>query len=116
MHVEHQDEMMMMDGDMNDGGDLFYAPRSGLTPVAANGDRFLSYADLKAQSPLYEDREPTREIEIRLTGNIERYIWSINGVTYADADPIVLQCGERFRFTFVNETMMMHPMHLHGMW
>tara|TARA_R110000824_G_scaffold360548_1_gene548298 strand:- start:2708 stop:4450 length:1743 start_codon:yes stop_codon:yes gene_type:complete len=96
--------------------DSFYANGSGLVPTAANGGKFLSYADLKAQKPLYEDREATREIELRLTGNMERYIWSINGVKYEDADPVVLQYGERVRFKFVNETMMTHPMHLHGMW
>ncbi|MBG52102.1 MAG: copper oxidase [Rhodobiaceae bacterium] len=96
--------------------DPFYAPGSGLSPSAANGGRFLSYADLKAQKPLYTDREATREIELRLTGNMERYSWSINGVKYDDSDPIRLQYGERVRFKFVNETMMTHPMHLHGMW
>jgi L-ascorbate oxidase len=96
--------------------DPFYAPGSGLTPVAANGGKFLSYTDLRAQKPLYEDREPTREIELRLTGNMERYIWSINGIKFSDAEPIRLQYGERVRFKFVNETMMTHPMHLHGMW
>ena len=96
--------------------DPFYAVGSGLTPTAANGGKFLSYADLRAQQPLYDDREPTREIELRLTGNMERYTWSINGVKYEDADPIRLQYGERVRFKFVNETMMAHPMHLHGMW
>ena len=97
-------------------GDPFYAPGSGLTPQAANGGKFLSYDDLKASKPLYRDRAPTREIELRLTGNMERYIWSINGVKYNDAQPIVLKYGERVRFKFVNETMMSHPMHLHGMW
>lgn len=96
--------------------DPFYAPGSGLAPTAANGGKFLSYADLKAQKPLYEHRDATREIELRLTGNMERYIWSINGVKYKDAEPIRLQYGERVRFKFVNETMMTHPMHLHGMW
>ncbi|MAZ03914.1 MAG: copper oxidase [Sneathiella sp.] len=96
--------------------DSFYATGSGLVPTAANGGKFLSYADLKAQKPLYEDRDATREIELRLTGNMERYIWSINGVKYEDADPVILQYGERVRFKFVNETMMTHPMHLHGMW
>ncbi len=96
--------------------DPFYAPGSGLAPSAANGGKFLSYADLKAQKPLYEHREATREIELRLTGNMERYSWSLNGVKYKDADPIRLQYGERVRFKFVNETMMTHPMHLHGMW
>ncbi len=96
--------------------DPFYAAGSGLTPSAADGGKFLSYADLKAQKPLYEHREATREIELRLTGNMERYIWSINGVKYKDAEPLKLQYGERVRFKFVNETMMTHPMHLHGMW
>ena len=96
--------------------DPFYAPGSGLIPTAANGGKFLSYSDLRAQKPLYPDREPDREIEIRLTGNMERYLWSINGVKYADSEPIRLRYGERVRFKFVNETMMTHPMHLHGMW
>jgi CopA family copper-resistance protein len=104
-------------GSMNTAAsDPFYAPGSGLTPRAADGGRFLSYADLKAQKPLYPDREPDRELELRLTGNMERYIWTINGVKYADSEPIRLKYGERVRFKFVNETMMTHPMHLHGMW
>ncbi|MFT7027798.1 MAG: CopA family copper-resistance protein [Paracoccaceae bacterium] len=113
---------MMPDGTMMGGmdhgaaADPFYAPGSGLTPTAADGGKFLSYADLKARAPLYPERAPTREIELRLTGNMERYMWSINDVKYEDAEPIVLQYGERVRFKFVNETMMTHPMHLHGMW
>ncbi len=116
------DHSAMGHGSMDHGGDAslpedpFYAKGSGLVPTASNGGKFLSYSDLKAQKPLYEDREPTREIELRLTGNMERYEWSINGIKYEDADPIVLQYGERVRFKFVNETMMTHPMHLHGMW
>jgi len=101
---------------MKDSSNPFYASGSGLKPTAANGGKFLSYSDLKAQKPLYKERDATREIELRLTGNMERYIWSINGVKYDDADPIKLQYGERVRFKFVNETMMTHPMHLHGMW
>ena len=100
----------------SESSDEFYAPGSGLTPAAANGGKFLSYSDLRAQKPLYPDREPTREIEMRLTGNMERYTWSINGVKYSDAEPLRLKRGERVRFKFVNETMMTHPMHLHGMW
>lgn len=97
-------------------GDAFYAQGSGLLPQAQNGGKFLSYSDLRAQKPLYADREPDREIELRLTGNMERYTWSINDVKYEDAEPIRLKYGERVRFKFVNETMMSHPMHLHGMW
>ncbi len=96
--------------------DPFYAAGSGLMPTAANGGKFLSYADLKAQKPLYKVRKPTREITIRLTGNMERYFWSINDTKYSKAEPIRLKYGERVRFKFVNETMMTHPMHLHGMW
>ncbi|MDH3239901.1 MAG: copper resistance system multicopper oxidase [Alphaproteobacteria bacterium] len=96
--------------------DPFYAPDSGLMPKAANGGKFLSYKDLKAQKPLYPVRKPTREITLRLTGNMERYFWSINGKKYSEAEPIRLKLGERVRFKFVNETMMSHPMHLHGMW
>ena len=96
--------------------DSFYAAGSGLMPTAANGGKFLSYNDLKAQKPLYPERAPTREIELRLTGNMERYIWSINGVKFSDAEPIRLKYGERVRIKFINETMMSHPMHLHGMW
>ena len=96
--------------------DPFYASGSGILPAAADGGKFLSYADLKAQKPLYKHRKAAREIELRLTGNMERYIWSINGIKYEDAEPIRLKYGERVRFKFVNETMMTHPMHLHGMW
>lgn len=119
-NMDHSAMSGMDHGSMSMGSegksDPFYARGSGLVPEAANGGKFLSYADLKAQDPLYEDREPTREIELRLTGNMERYTWSINGVKYEDADPIRLKYGERVRFKFVNETMMTHPMHLHGMW
>ena len=116
------DHAAMGHGAMNHGKmadakpDSFYAPGSGLEPVAANGGKVLSYNDLRAANPLYEDREATREIELRLTGNMERYMWSINGVKYGDAEPVRLKYGERVRFKFVNETMMTHPMHLHGMW
>jgi L-ascorbate oxidase len=96
--------------------DPFYAAGSGLTPKAANGGKFLSYADLKAFRPLYPHRKAQREIVVRLTGNMERYVWTINGEKYSDAEPIYLKYGERVRFKFINTTMMTHPMHLHGMW
>jgi L-ascorbate oxidase len=96
--------------------DPFYAFGSGLTPVAWNGGRFLSYADLVARTPLYPFRAPDREIEIRLTGNMERYVWSLDGVKHDDSEPLRLRLGERVRITFVNETMMTHPMHVHGLW
>ena len=114
--MDHSGMAGMDHAGMAGEGDAFYAPGSGLAPTAANGGRFLSYSDLKAQAPLYPERPATREIELRLTGNMERYIWSINGVKFEDAEPIRLRYGERVRFKFVNETMMSHPMHLHGMW
>ena len=103
-------------GSMAKEVDSFYAQGSGLLPSAANGGKFLSYQDLKAFKPLYEHRKATREIELRLTGNMQRYIWSMNGVKFSEAEPIRLKYGERVRFKFINETMMTHPMHLHGMW
>lgn len=111
-NMEGMDHSAMMDNK----SDPFYAAGSGLSPEAANGGRFLSYADLKAQKPLYDHREATREIELRLTGNMERYSWSINGKRYSEEQEIRLKYGERVRFKFINETMMTHPMHLHGMW
>lgn len=115
MNHEDMDHGSMDHGSM-DKADPFYAPGSGLLPQAANGGKFLSYADLRAQAPLYDYREADREIVLRLTGNMERYIWSINGVKFEDAEPLRLQYGERVRIRFINETMMAHPMHLHGMW
>ncbi|MBR0667052.1 copper resistance system multicopper oxidase [Roseomonas hellenica] len=83
---------------------------------APPGTRVLSYRDLR---PLRADpqwRAPDRIIEMRLTGNMERYIWSMNGNEFWRAQPIVARLGERLRIRFINETMMNHPMHLHGMW
>ncbi len=94
-----------------------YAPSSGLTPQPAEpGNRLLVYADLKAMRPYADYRAPDRTIEFRLTGNMERYFWSIDGKKYSEAEPIRLTYGERVRIRFVNDTMMTHPMHLHGMW
>lgn len=94
-----------------------YAPGSGLTPQPAEpGNRLLVYADLKAMRPYADYRAPDRTIEFRLTGNMERYFWSIDGKKYSEAEPVRLTYGERVRIRFVNDTMMTHPMHLHGMW
>jgi CopA family copper-resistance protein len=77
--------------------------------------RVLSYADLAAAAPQADLRTPEREIIVRLGGQMNRYIWTINGQTMETAEPIQLRYGERARLTFINETMMAHPMHLHGM-
>ena len=83
---------------------------------APPGAKVLSYRDLKALDNPWGNRKPDRVIEVRLTGNMERYFWSINGNKYSEAQPIVFNYGERVRLHFINETMMNHPMHLHGMW
>jgi CopA family copper-resistance protein len=83
---------------------------------APPGARVLSYRDLKPMRPDPEWRPYDRIIEVRLTGNMERYIWSMNGNEFWRAQPIVARYGERLRIRFINETMMNHPMHLHGMW
>ena len=79
------------------------------------GDKALSYADLRYYGIQKDTRQPEREILVRLGGNMERYIWTINGKKYADSGPINLNYGERVRLKFINDTMMAHPMHLHGM-
>ncbi len=84
--------------------------------LRGNGRRVLSYGDLRSLRSTAHDGEPDREIILHLTGNMERYMWSINGIKYADAEPLLFYYGERLRITFVNDTMMNHPMHLHGMW
>ena len=81
-----------------------------------NGRRVLTYADIKNITKTQDRRDPSREIDLHLTGNMSRYMWSINGVKYSDAEPIALKYGERVRINLVNDTMMNHPMHLHGMW
>lgn len=80
-----------------------------------NGRRVLSYADLKTLGPVIDKRPPSRELELRLTGNMRRFIWGIDGKKFSQAEPIRLYYGERLRITLVNDTMMNHPMHLHGM-
>ena len=81
-----------------------------------NGRRVLTYADLKNRYSTRNARKPDREIILHLTGNMERYMWSINGIKYADSQPLQFHYGERLRITFINDTMMNHPMHLHGLW
>ncbi len=76
----------------------------------------LLYAHLRALTPNEDTRPAGRVIVLRLTGSMERYFWTINDKKFSDAKPIMLRLGERVRFTFINETMMDHPMHLHGMW
>lgn len=79
------------------------------------GHRVLTYRDLASLRPNPDTRAPEREIELHLTGNMDRYMWSIDGRTMGEAhEPIPMRSGERVRITFVNDTMMAHPMHMHG--
>lgn len=81
-----------------------------------NGRRVLTYADLRARYRGVDRRPPTREIELHLTGNMERFIWGFDGKKFSQSHPIVLSHGERVRIILVNDTMMEHPIHLHGLW
>jgi CopA family copper-resistance protein len=93
--------------------DRLHDPGDGL---ANNGRRVLTYADLRARYRGVDAREPSREIELHLTGNMQRYIWGFDGKKFSAAKPIELKLGERVRFILVNDTMMDHPIHLHGLW
>ena len=79
------------------------------------GDKALQYSDLKSLTPQSDTREATSELVIRLGGTMERYIWTINGKKFSDAEPLKVKYGERIRIKFINDSMMAHPMHLHGM-
>ncbi|MHB8747191.1 MAG: multicopper oxidase domain-containing protein, partial [Gammaproteobacteria bacterium] len=81
-----------------------------------NGRRVLTYADLHTLGGPIDPRAPEREIELHLTGNMQRYIWSLDGLEFGRSTPVRFNYGERLRVIFVNDTMMTHPMHLHGMW
>lgn len=98
------------EGDTDGSGRVF-----GWATGAPYGAKVLSMRDLVAASPGKDSRAPSREIVIRITGNMERYIWSLNGKPFGEAPPVTVTYGERVRITFINETMMAHPMHLHGM-
>lgn len=91
-----------------------HEPGSGLEDAPW---KVLVYTDLKSPAPGLDQRPPRREIEMHLTGNMERYMWSFDGERFSGGtEPIRLVHGERVRLTFVNDTMMNHPVHLHGMW
>ncbi|EPF6534464.1 multicopper oxidase domain-containing protein [Acinetobacter baumannii] len=79
------------------------------------GMKALQYSDLQSLTPQPDTRVPERELVIRLGGNMERYIWTINGKKFSDTTPLQVKYGERIRLKFVNDSMMAHPMHLHGM-
>ena len=81
-----------------------------------NGRRVLTLADLKTIGGPLDPRGAEREIELHLTGNMERYTWSLDGLEFGKSTPVHLKYGERVRIILHNDTMMTHPMHLHGLW
>lgn len=113
MDMSGMDHSSMTKADMQDMREQM---RSGWAKTGApRGDKVLSYSDLRFLGEQQDTRPAQREIIVKLGGNMERYIWTMNGKTMMDAAPIALHYGERVKLTFVNETMMAHPMHLHGM-
>ena len=84
--------------------------------LRGNGRRVLTYSDLRSLFDDPDGRDPGRTIELHLTGHMERFVWSFDGLKFADAEPLRLTYGERMRIVLVNDTMMSHPIHLHGMW
>jgi FtsP/CotA-like multicopper oxidase with cupredoxin domain len=84
------------------------------TGLDGNGRRVLTYADLKSITVTTAAGPPTREIEFHLTGNMERWVWGFDGRKFSEAGPVRIKLGERVRFVLINNTMMEHPIHLHG--
>ena len=81
-----------------------------------NGRRVLTYSDLHTLGGPIDHREPGREIQLHLTGHMKRFVWSFDGEKFSQAQPLRFNHGERLRLVLVNDSMMTHPIHLHGMW
>ncbi|EPC7180527.1 copper resistance system multicopper oxidase [Acinetobacter baumannii] len=116
---EHDHAMMSMNHEMPTQSENkpkkdepVYGWANASTPA---GMKALQYSDLQSLTPQPDTRAPERELVIRLGGNMERYIWTINGKKFSDTTPLQVNYGERIRLKFVNDSMMAHPMHLHGM-
>lgn len=129
MKMDHKDGGMNMEMEPADHAEAEYGPSTAMridypserldepgVGLPVEGRRCLTYADLEQLHPYPDQREPGREITLHLTGNMERYMWSFNGVEFSDAEPIRFRYGERLRINLHNDTMMDHPIHLHGMW
>jgi FtsP/CotA-like multicopper oxidase with cupredoxin domain len=99
---------------------LIGSPQRGLDDpgvgLRANGRRVLTYGDLHTLDGPLDAREPQREVELHLTGHMQRYMWSFDGRKFSESQPLRFRYGERLRIVLVNDTMMTHPIHLHGMW
>lgn len=96
------------------------SPRTNLDDpgigLRSNGRRVLTLDDLRTIGGPMDERMPNREVELHLTGNMERYSWSFDGVEFGQSTPVHFRHGERVRVILQNDTMMTHPMHLHGLW
>ena len=108
--MDHSQHRNSSAAQKNDQGVYGWANAS--TP---QGDKALQYSDLKSLTPQPDTRDATSELVIRLGGTMERYVWTINGKKFSDAEPLKVKYGERIRIKFINDSMMAHPMHLHGM-
>ena len=84
--------------------------------LRSNGRQVLTYADLHTLGGPIDQRQARRDIELHLTGHMERFVWSFNGQKFSEAEPLRFHYGERLRLVLVNDSMMHHPIHLHGMW
>lgn len=116
---EHDHAMMNMNHEMpaqSENKPKKDEPVYGWANASTPADmKALQYSDLQSLTPQPDTRAPERELVIRLGGNMERYIWTINGKKFNEAEPLQVKYGERIRLKFVNDSMMAHPMHLHGM-
>jgi CopA family copper-resistance protein len=97
---------------LNENTQVVYGWANASTPA---GHKALQYSDLESLNPQPDTRPAERELEVRLGGNMERYIWTINGKKFTEVEPLQVKYGERIRLKFINDSMMAHPMHLHGM-
>jgi FtsP/CotA-like multicopper oxidase with cupredoxin domain len=86
------------------------------TGLDDNGRKVLRYSDLRAVKRGDDPRPPARDIVLHLTGNMQRFIWGVDGKKYSEAEPIHLARGERVRLVLINDSMIEHPIHLHGLW
>lgn len=116
---EHDHAMMNMNHEMpaqSENKPKKDEPVYGWANASTPADmKALQYSDLQSLTSQPDTRAPERELVIRLGGNMERYIWTINGKKFSEAEPLQVKYGERIRLKFVNDSMMAHPMHLHGM-
>lgn len=115
-HDEHAQHDMHASHSAMSGTNQPHQPVEGWANMSTPaGHKALQYQDLKALTPQPDTRAAERELVIRLGGTMERYIWTINGKKFSDAEPLQVKYGERIRLKFINDSMMAHPMHLHGM-